>query len=108
MKTRKIEIDVENYIELLENRKEHVTSVFNWGDMPQCLWDYFMDTIRECGINPANSSPKYVVDNAIINGDWGEFDEYKEQNETDDEFVERLKDKVFYINLDEKVVCFSL
>ena len=99
----KIKIDVEDYIELLEDRRSYNQPV---RDMPDCLWDYFMDNIRECGIGE-NTNPKYVVDNAMV-GDYGYFDDYKEDDETDEDFIERVEDEVFYINADERVVCFGL
>ena len=99
----KIEIDVEDYIELLEDRRKYHQPV---RDMPDCLWDYFMDNIRECGMGE-ETNPKYVVDNAMI-GDYGYFDDYKEDDETDEDFIKRVEDEVFYINADERVVCFHL
>lgn len=63
--------------------------------------------IRECGISNDNS-PNVVVDNVIINGDWGYFDDYKSKDETDDDFVLRNEDKALYLNQEERIVCFSL
>jgi len=106
MKT--IEIDVETYIDMLEDRRNFVTEKFNWRNMPDCLWDYFMDLIRDYGVNPNLSSPSYVVDNAIVNGDWGDFDEYKEEGETDEDFIEKVSDEVMFIDENERIVCYSI
>ena len=105
--SRKIEIDVEDYIDLLQARKDFVEEKYGWNQMPDCLWDYFCDLIRERGVG-SNSNPAFIVDNAILNGDWGDFDDYKDSNESDEEFVERVNDDVQYINETERVVCFSI
>lgn len=94
-----IELDVEEYINLLQDRKDSVS----W-DCPDCLWEYFLDLIRECGVDPKNASPSYVVDNFLINEDWGEFDNYKQENETDEEFIERMEDKAIAIFPEERVI----
>ena len=106
MKT--IEIDVETYIDMLVDRYNFVTEKFNWTEMPDCLWNWFIDSIRDCGVNPKYSSPSYVVDNAIVNGDWGSFDDYKNDDESDEDFINRVKDDVLYINEDERIVCYSI
>ena len=77
--TIKIEMDIEDYIYLLDNRRNFV-----------------------------ENRPDIVVDNAIINGDWGDFDDYKQKFETDEDFIKRVADNVFYLNKDERVVCFSI
>ena len=55
-----------------------------------------------------DNRPDIVVDNAIINGDWGDFDDYKQKFETDEDFIKRVADNVFYLNKDERIVCFSI
>jgi hypothetical protein len=103
-----IEMDVEDYIELLEARRQYVESNYGWNKMPDCLWNYLMETIRECGIAKEHSAPKDFVDNAIVNGDYGSFDEYKNTNETDDEFYQRIYASASYINREERIVCFQI
>ena len=102
----KIELDVEDYIDLLDQRRNLVEEHYNW-HIPDCLWDYFCELIRECGISNDNR-PDVVVDNVIINGDWGYFDDYKSKDETDDDFVLRNEDRALYLNQEERIVCFSL
>ena len=104
--TIKIELDVDDYIDLLDNRRNFVESHYNW-HIPDCLWDYFCDLIRECGISE-NNHPDIVVDNAIINGDWGNFDEYKSEEETDEDFIKRVENNSLYINTEERIVCFCI
>ena len=36
------------------------------------------------------------------------FDDYKQKFETDEDFIKRVADNVFYLNKDERVVCFSI
>ena len=67
----------------------------------------FCELIRECGVSNDNR-PDFVVDNVIINGDWGYFDDYKLQDETDNDFICRNEAKALYLNQDERVICFAL
>jgi len=41
---------------------------------------------RQTGVY-GNNRPDIVVDNVIINGDWGDFDNYKQKFETDEDFI---------------------
>ena len=102
----KVEIDINDYIVLLNDRRNFVAEHYNWR-IPDCLWEYFCEIVEECGIY-VNTNPSYVVDNAVVNGDFGSFDEDKEAEETDEDFIQRVEDNVFYINIDERIVCFSL
>ena len=100
-------MDTESYIDLLEKRREHVIEVYGWKNMPDCLWEYFMDDIRDNGIH-GDASVHQVVDNAIVNGNYGDFDSYKNKNETDKQFIKRMKkEDAYYINEDERIVCID-
>ena len=130
-----IEILMDDYISMLEDRKEFVEEKFGWRVMPDCVWNYLVQLIEDCGIGkPEHASPSYVVDNAVVNGDWGDFDEYKhtkkvcvecdadfddycpdcdceeseEREETDEEFIERVEDDVMAIFPDERIVIYSI
>jgi len=102
----RIEIDVDTYLDMLNQRRSFIAEHYNWR-IPDCLWEYFCEIVEECGIY-GNTNPSYVVDNAVVNGDFGSFDEYKDAEETDEDFIQRVEDDVFYINMDERIVCFSL
>lgn len=93
-----------DYIEMLEDRKAFVEEKYGWKHIPDCLWEYFINDIETNGIQ-GNATPMYVVDNAIVNGDYGDFDEYKDKDETDEEFYDRMVDNCYYINLEERVYC---
>lgn len=101
-----VNMDVEDFINLLDGRKEFVEEHFGWTSMPDCLWEYFTDGFRVVG--SVNASINEIVDNAIVNGDYGDFDNYKRDDETDEEFIERVEDEVVYINTEERIVCFSI
>lgn len=120
-----IEIDVETYINMLEERRHFVTTNYGWGDMPDCLWNYAMDIFRECGVSPDKSDPSYVVDNMLVNGDYGEFEEHSEwlwhkgyqdpltgkfvsRDDYKEEWVREHENNMLYINTDEEVWCNSL
>ena len=102
----KIELDITDYINLLDERRNFVGEHYNW-QIPDCLWGYFCKLVEECGVY-GNTNPSYVVDNVIVNGDFGSFDDYKQYGESDKDFIARVEDEAFYINKDERIVCFSL
>ena len=100
---------MDDYIQMLEYRKEFVEEKYGWKQMPDSLWQYFINSIEECGgVAPEHASPSCVVDNAIVNGDWGDFDNYMDEGETDEEFIKRVKDETCFIDADERVVCYSI
>jgi hypothetical protein len=74
MSKRTVEIDMDDYIGMLENRRQEVEPR-GW-TIPDAVWDYAMETIEECGVDPEHSSPSYIVDNLAVNGDYGEVSEY--------------------------------
>jgi len=102
MKT--IEIDIEDYIDIL-NEKRNSYSI--WA-IPNCLWDFFMEDIRKNGLKSEITSPKLVVQNVINKGKYGSFNRYKKDDETDEEFVKRVKNETYFIDEKERIVCFHL
>ena len=40
----KIELDIEDYIDLLDQRRNFVEEHYNW-HIPDCLWDYFCELV---------------------------------------------------------------
>lgn len=107
MKT--IEIDVDVYIDLLNERRTYCEVHFGW-NCPDCVWDYVMDLIKEIGVPPEGSDPKYIVDNLIVNGDYGDIDNYKDENETDEQYVERMlkEEEIIEYFPEERIVLFGL
>lgn len=72
METVGISIDV--YIGMLEDRRREVEPR-GW-TIPDAVWDYAMEMVKECGIDPAHSDPSVVVDNLAVNGDYSEVSDY--------------------------------
>jgi len=106
MKT--IQIDIETYIDMLNDRKSFVEEAFGWTkmqDFPK-VWEYVLNTVKYDGVSAENSNPKCFVDNIIVNGDYGSFDDYKEKNETDEDF--RVEERTIFIDKEERSVVFSL
>ena len=62
--TMNIEIDVEIYIDLLTERRNFIAENYNW-TIADCIWDYFCDLVRECGIS-GNTDPSFIVDNIYV------------------------------------------
>lgn len=101
-----IEIDIQDYIEMLNDRRYFIEKNHNW-TIPDIVWDYFINSLEE-GIIPYNTSPSYVVDNIAVNGDYGNFEDMKYPGETDEEFIERIKDDCLYIDIENKFAIISL
>ena len=95
---------MDDYIQMLEDRKNFVKEKYDW-DIPEPLWKYFINDVKKNGINP-NYAINDIVDNAIVNGDWGNFDEYRDKNidETDEQFIERVKDTARFIDAEQRLV----
>jgi hypothetical protein len=103
-----LQMNAVDYINLLERRRKEVVEWYGWKNIPDCLWDYFMEDIETNGFY-GNAGVHQVVDNAIVNGNYGDFDSYKKKKETDKQFIKRMKkEDVYYINEDERIVCFYL
>lgn len=105
----RIEMDIEDYLDLLRDRKRQCVEDFGWS-IPECVWNYALEVIEDCGIDPENASPRYVVDNIIVNGDYHHYNDIRNDGETDEELEERLKDDAiaFVGEADDKYVIFSL
>jgi len=97
-----ITIDVEDYIKLLNLRREEI----NWS-IPDIVWDYFIQCLRD-GIFPTETAPSFVVDNIAINGDYGDLDNYVHKGESREEAVERLKDSALFVDTDKNYVIYSI
>ena len=95
-----VEYDVEKYIKILNDRRNEVVNLYGWDKMPDTLWECFLNDIRRNGIY-GNTDPDYVVDNAIVNGDYTNFDDLKWEDETDEDFIKRMKKEGVYL-IDEK------
>lgn len=65
---KRIEMDMEVYLDLLEQRRANVRDWWSW-TIPDCIWDYTMELISECGVAPEYSAPSYIVDNLAVNSE---------------------------------------
>lgn len=78
-----------------------------WGEMPDLVWDVLIENVDEqLGFN--NYNPMSVIDNAIVNGSYGDFDDFKDENETDEEFIAREEDNCCRIFPEERFIIYSL
>lgn len=65
-----IQIPVEDYLDMLENRFE-VCKQRGWvGEAEESLFPQFLDIIEDAGVDPEYSSPSVVVDNYCVNGEF--------------------------------------
>lgn len=66
---RTVEIDMDIYLDMLQDRFNEVQDI--WGDeASRSLFPQLLDLIEETGVNAAFSSPKQIVDNYVVNGDF--------------------------------------
>lgn len=88
----------------------------DWADagkeIPVFLMDwaveYFGD-IAEALPDPDMMSPNYLVDNFVINGDWGPWENYKrDPEETQDEVMERMEARALRMFPEEGWIVVSL
>ena len=107
MKT--IEIDMDVYIELLCERKSYVESRFGWTKLERfpSLWEFYLNMIRQCGVSSKNASPSFLIDNLIVNGDYGSFDEYRRRGESNRGLADRLEKCALFVDRKNKCVLIS-
>ena len=75
--------------------------------IPEEVWEYIDESIDE-KIGFTSYDPSVVVDNIAINGDYGDFDNYKDEDETDEEFINRVEDECIRIYPEERFVIFTI
>ena len=102
----KIEIDIEDYIKLLEYRKKEIEKDYGW-TIPDMVWDYFLSMLYE-GCFPSETNPSIVVDNIAINGDYGLLGNYIHKGETKEEAVQRIEKDALYYDEDYEYVIYSI
>jgi hypothetical protein len=63
--------------------------------MPEFVADYFREFLEEIGpeLPPQHTDPKFIVDNFIVNGSYGESAEYRNHGESDEDFWARMEDE---------------
>ena len=107
-----VEIDMDVYIDLLEQRRKDVEKWWSW-TIPDCIWDYAITFIEECGVSREYSAPSYIVDNLAVNTDWAYFDELRATDErysglSDDELTEKAEESDGVVFKDEEIVMWRL
>ncbi len=98
----------ETYKNALRARENFVSTNWEWSTIPDIVWNEIDTCVDDgsgfaCGNNPAS-----VVDNIIVNGDYGDFDNYKNEDESDEDFISRVEDEVYGIYPEERFVIYSL
>jgi hypothetical protein len=95
----------DTYLQALSRRAAFVKDW--WGEMPDLVWNELENNVKE-QLGFINYDPMSVIDNVIVNGDYGDFDNYKQKDETDEDFVARVEDEVYRIFPEERFVIYSL
>lgn len=78
-----------------------------WGEIPDIVWDVLEQSVDD-QIGFTNYNPASIIDNVLVNGSYGDFDNYKMEDETDEEFVEREEGNCMYIFPEERFIIYSL
>ena len=100
-----IKITFDRFVEMLEERRQ----LFCGDNMPDCVWDYYINLLRDnegCD-RIKNNDPQIIVDNLFVNGDWGDYSNYKSALETDEEFELRAISEGAVVFPDERIVIYK-
>lgn len=82
--------------------------VKDWlGEMPDLVWNELEENVDE-QLGFINYNPMAVIDNVIVNGSYGSFDDYKGEDETDEEFIAREENNCYRIFPEERFIIYSL
>jgi len=76
MSDRIIEIDLDDYIDMLEYRKREIAENHNW-TIPDGVWDRFIEDLENGYDLGDNKRPSGVVDNIATNGNFGPVEKYE-------------------------------
>ena len=49
-----------------------------------------------------------VVDNIAVNGDYGDFDDYKKDGESDEDFIDRAEGEALRVFPEERFVIYNI
>lgn len=72
-----VQILMDDYIQLLEERFD-VCKARGWvGDAERELFPEVLELISDAGIDPDHSAPSYVVDNYCVNGEFISRDDFE-------------------------------
>jgi hypothetical protein len=104
-----IQIPTEIYIDMLNDRKSLLERDFGLTKMQDfpAIWEYVLDRVRAEGVSSDHTDPRNLIANIIVNGDYGSFDSYKYNGETDEDFIYRMNSKVLFIDTNERSIALS-
>lgn len=95
------------YIEALHAREDFVVRNFEWASIPDLVWEELEENVRE-QLGFISNNPMAVIDNVIVNGSYGDFNDFKDDDETDEEFIAREEDNCYRIYPEERFIIYSL
>lgn len=95
------------YVEALHRRESFVVNNFEWASIPDLVWGELEENVEE-QLGFISYNPMAVIDNVIINGSYGDFDDFKEEEESDEEFISREEDSCYRIFPEERFIIYSL
>ena len=95
------------FINALYAREKYVVSAFNWAEIPSQVWEWLEQSVEE-KIGFTSYEPESIIDNVIVNGSYGDFDDFKDEDETDEEFIARAEDDCLQIYPEDRFIIYSL
>ena len=100
-----IKITFDRLVEMLEECR----STFCPNGIDDCVWDYYIGLLRDNGgcSHPENNDPQIIVNNMYVNGNWGDYSNYKSALETDKEFELRAISEGAVVFPDERIVIYK-
>jgi hypothetical protein len=75
MSKKIIEIDIDDYIDMLEDRRREIRENHNWA-IPDGVWDRLVEDLENGHDFGNNKRPNSVVDNIATNGNFGPVEKY--------------------------------
>lgn len=92
------------FIEALYSRAAWVKDW--WGEIPDLVWEEIEEGVREQW--HSIKTPMAIVDNVLCNSEYGDFDKFKNEGETDEEFIERWRDNCYRIFEEDRFIIITL
>jgi hypothetical protein len=106
-----IEVSWDFVEQALDNRYDEVKGT--WGKLEDADMDVLYDYLKECfrDSGAIDQTPMGIIDNFLVNGDYGYIEDYADEGETTEEFLDRRGDELMnhFEGADgREVIVFSL
>ena len=100
---KSVSIDIDIWLDMIIDRLDF----WDWEyKVPSFVKDAFIEMLEESGpyMDAEYTDPRYVVDNFIVNGSYGDKENYQHDGEPDADFWDRMEDEAIMCWPDEEYV----